>query len=189
MERAMGRGLSPLQRAILDTLEGSNVITTIEIADALLARKVSFYRFDGRGGRTATIRRALYGLWKRGLVCSAATDDWRGPLDKGLPTGARILVGLGGQRSEETAQYAGMLFRSRRAPLSASGRTGRGLVILALVPSGVAPLISAPSISLRNKDSCAHLDRIQHGDSMLRRKPNEWLLLDFFKVSRARARF
>jgi hypothetical protein len=82
----MGRGLSPLQLAILDTLDGQT-LTTPEIRDRLLDRRVSFHTGDD-DTNTFVLRRALSGLYSRGLVACHSIKDQRG----NLFTGARTSV-------------------------------------------------------------------------------------------------
>jgi hypothetical protein len=82
----MARGLSPLQTAILDTL-ASGPLTTPEIRDRLLDRRVSFHAGDD-DTNTFVVRRALNALWRRGLVACHSIKDVR----QNLYTGARTLV-------------------------------------------------------------------------------------------------
>jgi hypothetical protein len=85
----MGRGLSPLQSAILDTLRGLPM-TTPDIRDHLLRYgRVSFHTGDdSRGSGTFVLRRALGGLYSRRLVAFHTIPDTRG----GLRTGAWTYV-------------------------------------------------------------------------------------------------
>lgn len=82
----MGRGLSPLQIAILDTLNGYP-LTTPEIREQLVRRRVTFHASDD-GTNTFVVRRALGGLYTRGLVACLSIKDSRGD----LLTGARTYV-------------------------------------------------------------------------------------------------
>jgi len=84
----MGRGLSPLQSAILDTLANGQTLTTPAIRDSLLRYgKVSFHvGDDARGAGTFVLRRALDGLWRRRLVACHTIKDVRGEVRTGAGT-------------------------------------------------------------------------------------------------------
>src|SRR4051794_25762058 len=81
----MGRGLSPLQSAILDTLSNGHTLTTPEIRDLLLRSRVPFHG-GATGDNTFVVRRALGGLYSRGLVACHSIRDLRGNLFTGACT-------------------------------------------------------------------------------------------------------
>jgi hypothetical protein len=82
----MGRGLSPLQNAILDTL-ATGPTTTPELRDRLERAHVRFWvGNDTNGSGTFVLRRALGGLYRRGLVACHEIKDWRGNLQTGART-------------------------------------------------------------------------------------------------------
>jgi hypothetical protein len=84
----MGRGLSTLQSAILDTLANGQTLTTPEIRDRLLRHgQVAFHASDS-GTSTFVLRRALNALYCRGLVACHSIPDRRGD----VLTGARTFV-------------------------------------------------------------------------------------------------
>jgi hypothetical protein len=82
----MSLGLSQLQIAILDTLANGQTLTTPEIRDRLLRRRVAFYAGDGTN--TFALRRSLNALYARGLVACHSVKDQRGD----VLTGARTSV-------------------------------------------------------------------------------------------------
>jgi hypothetical protein len=84
----MGRGVSTLQSAILSTLANGQTLTTPEIRDRLMRYgQVPFHTGDS-GSNTFVLRRALSGLYSRGLVACHSIRDQRGD----LLTGARTSV-------------------------------------------------------------------------------------------------
>jgi len=84
----MGRGISPLQSAILHALANGQTLTTPEIRDQLLRdRRVSFHvGNDPRRDSTFVLRRALDGLYRRQLVACHAIKDVRGDVRTGAQT-------------------------------------------------------------------------------------------------------